>query len=111
MKVKLLSGVCLGKDSAGNVIDGEPDKVYDVPDWLAKNLLHRGKAQVIADPEEDEKGEKDAEKTLEGMKAGELVKYAETHNLDIGGLQPQVGKEKVLAAVLAAIEKKKEEGQ
>lgn len=110
MKVKLLSGVCLGKDSAGNVIDGEPKKVYDVPEWLAKNLLHRRKAEVVADPEE-EKDEKDAEKPFEDMKAGELVKYAEAHSLDIGGLQPQVGKEKVLAAVLAAIEKKKEEGQ
>jgi hypothetical protein len=109
MQVKLLSGVCLGKDPAGNVIDGEPEKVYDVPAWLAKNLHHRGKAEINEAKGDDEKDPDGSdEKPLDAMKAGEIVKYAEANNLDIGGLQPQAGKEKVLAAVLAAIEKKKE---
>lgn len=111
MKVKLLRGVCLGKDSAGNVIDGEPDKIYDVPVWLAKNLLHRGKAEILEDQEDGNQEGGGDEQPLESLKAGQLVKYAEDNHLDIGGLKAQAGKEVVLAAVLAAIEKKKEEAQ
>lgn len=39
---------------------------------------------------------------LEDLKAGELIQYAKDNGLDIGDLKPQFGKEKILAAVLAA---------
>lgn len=39
---------------------------------------------------------------LEAMKAGELIQYAKDKGLEIGDLKPQSGKEKILAAVLAA---------
>lgn len=45
-------------------------------------------------------------KPLEEMKAGELIAYADENNLDIGGMKPQAGQEKILAAVLEAIAKK-----
>ena len=44
------------------------------------------------------------EKPLEDMKAGELIKYAEANGLDIGGLKPQHGAEKILAVVKDALE-------
>lgn len=46
--------------------------------------------------------EPDAPKALEDMKPGELISYAKAEGLDIGDLKPQAGKEKILAAVLAA---------
>lgn len=48
----------------------------------------------------------DGPKPLEDMKAGELVAYAESNGLDIGGLVAQSGKEKILAALKEAIAKK-----
>lgn len=109
MNIKLLGGVCLGKDAAGNVVDGEPGKVYDVPDWLAKSLIHRGKAEAVEAKDDEGDSGGSGEKPIEDMKAGELVKYAEAHSLDIGGLQPQAGKEKVLAAVKLALQKQAED--
>lgn len=50
--------------------------------------------------------EEDGPKSIDDMKAGELVAYAEANGLDIGGLVAQSGKEKVLAAVKEAIVKK-----
>lgn len=41
-------------------------------------------------------------KPLEEMKAGELIAYAEANGLDIGGLVPQNGATKILAAIKAA---------
>lgn len=40
---------------------------------------------------------------LDEMSASELISYADTNGLDIGGLVPQNGKVKILAAVKAAI--------
>lgn len=39
---------------------------------------------------------------LDDLKAGELIAYAEANGLDIGGLVPQSGKDKILEAVKAA---------
>lgn len=38
-------------------------------------------------------------KTIEDMKAGELIAYAAEHGHDLGGLVPQAGKEKILATL------------
>ncbi len=94
MKIKMVRGVALGGG-----IDGEPGKVYEVGDAFGRSLIARGKAVVYAEKEKQAK-------PLEEMKAGELIAYAEEHDLDIGGLQAQAGQPKVLAAVKAAIEKK-----
>ncbi len=37
------------------------------------------------------------------MKAGELIAYAHSHNLDIGGIVANIGQPKVLAAVQKAL--------
>ena len=95
MKIKMVRGVALGGG-----IDGEPGKVYEVGgDAFGRSLIARGKAVVYAEKEKQAK-------PLEEMKAGELIAYAEEHDLDIGGLQAQAGKDKILSAVKAAIEKK-----
>lgn len=101
MKVKILYAVCIAKG-----VDAEPGKTYDVPDHVGKDLIRRGKAVSLPAKQE-------ASTIIEDMKAGQLVEYAGANNLDIGGLQPQAGKEKILAAVKEALAKKKaaEEGQ
>lgn len=94
MRIEMISGVCLG-----NGVDGEPGKDYEVEKRLAESLILRGKAKPFEAKEA---------KPLERMKAGELVTYAEENGLDIGGLQPQAGAPKILAAVQAAIAAKAE---
>ena len=47
-----------------------------------------------------------APKSIDDMKAGELIAFAEAEHLDIGGLVAQSGKEKILAAVKLAMEAK-----
>jgi len=42
-----------------------------------------------------------APKALEDMRAGELLQYAKDNKLEIGDLKPQVGAEKILAAIRA----------
>ncbi len=96
MKIKMIRGVALGGG-----IDGEPGKIYEVADTFARQLILRGKAKEHTAKEE-------LAKPIDEMKAGELVAYAEQHGLDIGGLQAQAGKDKILSAVKAAIEKKQE---
>ncbi|HLP29807.1 MAG TPA: hypothetical protein VK150_00505 [Geothrix sp.] len=43
---------------------------------------------------------------LDAMKAGELIDYAAKNGLDIGGLVPQSGQAKILAAVKESLAKK-----
>lgn len=50
------------------------------------------------------------DKPLEEMKAGELIAFASDNDLDIGGLVPQSGQVKILAAVKAALEDKEDRG-
>lgn len=63
-------------------------------------------APFAVDAPELEPEENTGQKSIDDMKAGELIAYAQEHDLDIGGLVPQAGKEKILAAVKAAIEAK-----
>ncbi|BDU72394.1 hypothetical protein [Mesoterricola silvestris] len=82
--------VWLWEDTGGpRTADVHPDEV--------QNFIHAGWA--IAES-------KEGEKSLDDMKAGELIAYAESNNLDIGGLVFQAGKEKILAAVKEARTKK-----
>lgn len=76
------------------------DTIHDIDDTLAKEWIGRGIAEP-AGPQES-----DAPKTIDDMKAGELVKYAEENGYDIGGLQAQAGKEKILTALKTAIDAK-----
>lgn len=50
--------------------------------------------------------EEEGSKSIDDMKAGELIAFAEAEHLDIGGLVAQSGKEKILAAVKLAMEAK-----
>lgn len=43
-----------------------------------------------------------APKSLEDMRAGELLQYAKDNKLDIGDLKPQAGAVNILAAIRAA---------
>lgn len=92
-----------------------PGDKFEVPDgtkskWFApigEKLTSGLKAPALPGPAAAPKAPADEQgqtpKPLEDMKAGELVAFAKANNLDIGGLQPQAGKEKVLAAVKAAM--------
>jgi len=73
----------------------------DVPDDLIQIELEHGRVALV---HEEAKGPK----LLEDMKAGELIAYASENGLDIGGLVPQAGKEKILAAVKEALTKKEQ---
>ena len=72
--------------------------VAEIPEEMIEGEVAAGRAEIIVT-------KAPAPKTLEEMKAGELVAYASENNLDIGGLVAQAGKEKILAAVLEAIAK------
>lgn len=85
----ILSGVCLG-----NGVDAYPEEVHEVDDGLALSLLHRGKA-VEADKALKTSG---GEKTLEDMRATELIEFGKSHGIDLG-MKPQDGKAKILAAL------------
>lgn len=99
-----------------------PGAVFEVPEgttskWFAppgEKLASGMKAPALPGPASAPKapaGEQgQAPKPLDDMKAGELVAFAKANNLDIGGLQPQAGKEKVLAAVKAAMAPTGEQG-
>jgi hypothetical protein len=93
MRIEIISGVCLGDG-----VDGEVGQNYEVPDYLGKNLVLRGKARVY-DPTP-------SGKPLEDMKAGELLAYAASNSLGLDSMRAQEGAVKILAAVQDALQKR-----
>jgi len=63
---------------------------------------------AVDPPTLEPEGDPNEPKTIDDMRAGELVAYATENGLDIGGLVPQAGKEKILAAVKEALAKKEQ---
>lgn len=78
----------------------EGELVADVPEDLIQIELDANRVTLLEEAPKKPK-------SIDDMKAGELIAYAAENKLDIGGLVAQSGKEKILEAVKAAISLKK----
>lgn len=63
-------------------------------------------APFAVDPPALEPKKEDGPKTIDDMKAGELIAYAAENGHDLGGLVAQSGKEKILATLKEVIASK-----
>jgi hypothetical protein len=63
----------------------------DIPEDMLQNELDHNRVTLVAKSADP--------KSLDDMKAGELIAYAAANGIDMGGLVAQSGKEKILAAI------------